>query len=107
MHSQNLPPVITRLTGRVQHITEVQVQELQHAHIVHPPQVQAATEAAHLQVAAVVEVTIAVEVAAAVEAAVVHIRVVAPVEVLLEVAEADLPEVVHHPLVADNFRKLT
>jgi len=104
MRSQNQVLLTTSHTGRVQLITEVQVQEVLHGHTVLQHQVQATTEAVHRYAAAVAEVIAEVEVAAE---AVVHTRQEVLVEVLpVEVAvEADLVvAVVLHP-VGDNFRK--
>lgn len=71
MHSQNQVLPITNPTGRVQHTTEVQVQEHLHVLTVLHLQNQVIT-AVHLQEVAVAEITI-VEVAA--EVVVVHIQV--------------------------------
>ena len=103
MHNQNRLPLITSRTGRVQHITGVQVQVLHHVHIVLLHLVQVATRVARLHVAVVAVVTAVVEVA---EAAAVHTQVVPLAEVLQEVAVVDVRvEAVHLHLVAVNFRK--
>jgi hypothetical protein len=89
MHSQNQVLLTISHTDRVQHTTEVQVQEVLHGHTAHLHQVQATTEAVHLREAATVtvvaETTIAVATVVA-EVAVAHIPGV-PAEVLQEAAE--------------------
>jgi prophage DNA circulation protein len=109
IHSQNQLQITTRFTGRVQHITEVQVPELLPDHTVLRLQVHVVTKAVHQCVAAAVatvaaaaEITAAAEVAA--EAAVVHTPEVPAVVHQEEVADV-LQEVVHLHPVADNFRK--
>lgn len=52
MPVQNLLQVTVKPIGQVQHIAEVQVQELLHVLTDHRRQVTEATEAAHLQAAA-------------------------------------------------------
>ena len=105
MRSQNQVLLTTSHTGRVQLITEVQVQEVLHDLTVPQHQVQATTEAVHLYAAAaeVVETTVAAAVVA--EAAEVLIPAVLPVEVLQEVVEVGQAAVALLLQVEDNFRK--
>lgn len=104
MHSQNQVQLIISHTGRVRHITEVQVQELLQDRTVLLHQVQEITEAVRrcaAAVAAVVaEVTVVEEAAA--EVAVVLIQV-GQAEVHREVAGV-LQEVVLLLPVAVNYR---
>lgn len=101
MHSQSQVRLIINHTDQVQHITEVQVQEVLHGLTVRLLQVQATTEAARQCAAAVVAVAIIVE---EVAAGVVVVRTpVVPAEVLPEAA-VDVHQVEDHlPQVAVNF----
>jgi hypothetical protein len=101
IRSQNQHQVITRLTGRVQHTTEVPVPVLRHVHTVHLHQVRASTGEVHRQ-AAETTAAEAAEAAAVVRtlqvAQVVHSPVAGEAEevILAEVAEDHvLREVVH------------
>jgi hypothetical protein len=104
MHNQNQLPLITSHTGRVQLITEVQVQEHHHVHTVLLHQTPAITGAARQQEVAAAVAAIVITVVEA-EAAVVH-PLVFPAEVLQEAAVEDVHRVVvHHLQAAVNFRK--
>jgi hypothetical protein len=111
IRSQKQHRATTRLTGQVQHTTEVQVPE-HHPEVTVPLlQVRIVTGAVHLQAAE----TTAAEVQEVEEAAVHILQAVQAVVHFPAVAVADIPaaaavvvvlqEVAHHHQVGDNFRK--